>query len=130
MTGRTYNIHFYPCPTQKHHGETWLKLQKMNTRELAQLIDIQFVFSDKIPLEVICADTFPDFTAADWLEFLKIKYGGHIFGMLLFFEHPSGNFTTFRPYSVRNHRSYEYALDNKVPYRVVVKYSKENNHRI
>jgi len=121
-----YKLHFYPCPTKHHKGDTWQCVESHNTTEFAYISEIAFVWSDEIPLELIQLMTFDDYTEDDWNEYIKKSYGGRIFGFILKLEHPDGEIITFRPYSVRTHRYYEYAETNEKPYRFVIKYTKNS----
>lgn len=109
----------------KHKGRYWSKLVKYDkdgkpewTRELmppALLTFVKPMWSDELTLEQIQEDTFPDWTENDWTKWIKHNYGrDKIFGLLLYFSHIDGEFTTFRPYSVRTHNYWESLLRKEV----------------
>lgn len=118
MSGKSsyeHRIKFSLCRTGKHEGERWEKLQHRDFDELCEIVDINHMWSVQLPLDWIKKDTFNDYSRVDFARDMESFYQcNNVFGILLKFDHPDGEFTTFRAYKVDRDMYYnELFHDNK-----------------
>ena len=86
-----------------------------NMKKPAYLVKVVPMWASDLTIRQIRKDTFDDWTRADFKKWLKMNYGrDNIFGLLLYFKHVDGRFTTFRPYTVRTHNYWESMIDREV----------------
>jgi hypothetical protein len=113
-------IKFSFCPTEKHKGELWAKLQDRDLTESCEIIDIAYRWSHEIPLKWWVKDTFEDFTLFDVEELISKFNKGltQVPGIVLTLDHTDGNFTTFRTWSIEKDKYYQMLLDDNKKLRI------------
>jgi len=114
------DIKFSFCPTEKHKGELWAKLQDRDLTESCEIVGIEYKWSQSIPLDWWRKDTFKDFELSDVDELIgKFNKGlTNVPGIVLTLDHTDGEFTTFRTWSIDKDKYYQILLDDGKKLRI------------
>ena len=125
QTDKRY-IKFGRCPIEPHKGERWEKLEKVDTSKPVVLLDYCLRDSRRFWLGYVdfdtCGigvnidhhsgydganDTFRDLSYDEWCELMEYYYSLRcVMGLALLFKQGDYLFTTFRAYTVDDHKFY------------------------
>jgi hypothetical protein len=108
------------CPTEKHSGELWAKLQERDLEEPCEIVEIHYEWSRDIVMEWWHKDTFEDFTQKDIDELIgKFNKGlVNVPGIVLTLDHTDGEFTTFRTWTIEKDKYYQNLMDDNEKLRI------------